>query len=54
MVRMMLPNGSEIDIGEWVSTDDLADPTSKTEKQKKLNEEKRRKLNNCEKRCMFL
>ena len=54
MVRIMLPNGSEIDIGEWVSTDDLADPSSKTEKQKRLNEEKRRKLNNCEKSRMFL
>ena len=54
MVRIMLPNGSEIDIGEWVSTDDLADPSSKTEKQKRPNEEKRRKLNNCEKSRMFL
>ena len=54
MVRIMLPNGSEIDIDEWVSTEDLADPSSKTEKQKRLNEEKQRKLNNCAKRCMFL
>ena len=54
MVRIMLPNGSEIDIDEWVSTDDLADPSSKTEKHKRMNEEKRRKLNNCGKSCMFL
>ena len=54
MVRIMLPNGSEIEIDEWMSIEDLADPSSKTEKQKRLNEEKRRKLNNCEKICMFL
>ena len=54
MIRIMLPNGSGIDIDEWVSTEDFADPSSKTEKQKRLNEEKRRKLNNCAKRCMFL
>lgn len=54
MVRIMLPNGSEIEIDEWVSTEDLADPSSKTEKQKRLNEEKLRKSNNCEKSCMFL
>ena len=56
MVRIMLPNGSELEIDEWVSTEYLADPSSKTEnkKKKRLNEEKRRKLNNCEKRCKFL
>ena len=54
MVRIMLPNGSEIEIDEWMSTEDLADPSSKTEKQKRLNEEKLRKSNNCEKSCMFL
>lgn len=54
MVRIMLPNGSEIEIDEWVSTEDLEDPSSKTEKKKRLNEEKRRKLNDCEKSCMFL
>ena len=54
MARIMLPNESEREIDEWVSTEDLADPSSKTEKQKRLNEEKRRKLNNCEKSCVFL
>ena len=55
MVRIMLPNGSDIEIDEWVPTEDLADSSSKTEKKKKrLNEEKRGKLNNCEKSCMFL
>lgn len=54
MVRIMLPNGSEIEIDEWASTEDLTDPSSKTEKQKRLNEEKLRKSNNCEKSCMFL
>ena len=34
MVRIMLPNGSEIEIDEWVSTEDLADPSSKTEKKR--------------------
>ena len=34
MVRIMLPNGSEIEIDEWVSTEDLEDPSSKTEKKK--------------------
>ena len=54
MVRIMLPNGSEIEIDEWMSIEDLADPSSKTEKHKRLNEEKRRKLKNCEKICMFI
>ena len=35
MVRIMLPNGSEIEIDEWVSTEDLEDPSSKTEKKKR-------------------
>ena len=55
MVRIMLPDGSEIEIDEWVSTEDLADPSSETENKKRLNEEKRRKLNNCAKKavCSF-
>ena len=34
MVRIMLPNGSDIEIDEWVPTEDLADSSSKTEKKR--------------------
>ena len=34
MVGIMLPNGSDKEIDEWVPTEDLADSSSKTEKKR--------------------